>query len=422
MHDRWNEDTRALNRLKRVNFDYFGVIASEELSGNTLIAFDENWIVPVIANYIKGENTYQTERTEALRELIAAKVTKGEWTNEPQLVSTSTLSVDQLRLYPLYDFDVSQKQLYLVFAPVSLEEAEKILLYTYRDGRLYNYSSYQVIRDLPLAEAEDLEYLNPVTLDFVGNYLVVRSEQLTQEQLDSIVLFEEYPFTFHRLDCLKGAYATFLLAESLHYQFSLRWENQTLYVGLCGWIQAQDISQHFARILSDIDRERVKFRLLFGFNEAVRIAETGSKCFYTNGEYYAATCSDCELPQVSNEPVQFDPSAAEAGHPFEHLEYLRLLGYRTETDPEPYHNDIQVGWITYQTDGRTFTRYYYTSTRGANLDLWEAPGERDEAVRTQLQERLQRGDFFDRKQRNLTSGYPEFIPSSPPNLSELKLS
>ena len=434
LRDRYQSTEGKLARRKFVNFDYFGVIAAEETRDKTLVAFDESWVLPAISSYISGDNTYQTERDEVLREKIASIVsrdpnTTGVWTTIPALTRGSDLSLADLSLYSFNDFDINPRTLYMVFAPVSTDEAEKIFVYTYRDARLYNFSVYVAVRDMPLAEAQDFAHLNPVKLDFIGNYAVFSSEQMTQDTLDQIYLFNEYPFPFPRLDELKGAYASYLLSESLYYEFSIRWENRILYIGLAGWIQAQDIMQQFTRILNDVDRERVKFRLLLGFNEAVRISQSSTiKSFYHAGEYYAATCSevdDCDLPDVSNQSLGVDPSAVELFGPLQApfkgkdmraqaLEYLSLLGYRIEPNPEPYFNGLSLGHVTYQVEatGQTFTKYYYVSTNGENLVVHEITGPHRKEVQAYLETLLNEGELFDQKQRNLTRGYPDFVPST----------
>ena len=96
------------------------------------------------------------------------------------------------------------------------------------------------------------------------------------------------------------------------------------------------------------------------------------------------------------------------------LEYLALLGYDVNENPESYLNDLQLGHRTYQSGLDIFTVYYYNTTYGEEMDLHEIEGKNVPEVKKMLERLFQFGWFFDQITQNITRGYPEFVPSTSP--------
>jgi hypothetical protein len=424
--DRFDLVEKRLTRKRFVQNDYFGIIAAEASRGRTLIAFDNNWVLPAIADYIEGNFNVEMDRPAELREKMAER-------NPVGTVSISSLrgeniTLNDLTIYPFQD-DAFTGECYMIFAPVSRDEAERIFLYLYRDVQLYTDTAYLTIKDLPLQIARDFQYLFPVDLRVIGNYVVLSSDQITRDQLEWIYKFGEIAFSFPRLDDLTGAYGSYLLAEALYFQFPIRWENNVLYVGMCGYIQAKDIIENFGYILNDLQRENPFYKVLPNYVTAKNLAQTSNiKCFYYQGRYYAALPSDIMVPTItedqSPDEKQFDETRIEMLMPLlavtqertseDARKYLKSLGYDINPNPDPYENKIILGYRTIELNGEFTTDYYYRSTHGRELSIHQIDGPHDVEIRRKLQYLFQRGYFFTQKTLNIIRGYPDFIPSFQP--------
>jgi len=215
--DRYNpEDKRFVTREFLEN-DYLGVLAMEESLGNALIAFDEDWVLAGVNEYIDSKASYEVGRTEALREKIASFVPVlsagkpiARWENYP--VSTGVdIPKDKLRIYEFNETSLVNRRrnprvipgnkplvskVYMVFAPVDEREAEKIFTYLYRDVQLFSLFEHLVVKDLPLSLALDFKYLFPVELNFVSNYVIFKSDLLSRDELERAFRRNELSFRF----------------------------------------------------------------------------------------------------------------------------------------------------------------------------------------------------------------------------------
>jgi len=443
--DMYDPEKKRFYRKEYLENDYLGVLATEDARGNTLIAFDGDWIIAGINEYIDLEASYGVDRTESLRENIAtlrpilsAGVPIVRWENEPQLTGIK-IPKNSLRIYAFNETSLiqregnpgasptdrknSQNRIYMVFAPISADEAEKVFSYLYRNIQLYSFSNYLVVKNLLLSLARDFQYLFPVDINTVGDYIIFKSDKMSRDELERAFNLDEVSFQFSRLNNLVGQYAAYLLTESTYYRYNIRWEDRTLYIKGCGYIQALDLQDHFTQFLSDINREQVKFQKIPNFATAIQVAKiTGSKCFYHLGEYYAALYEEIHPDKSYSSPI--DPGEIEMADPLRAvhkgqlrslaLNYLSLLGYNINKDPEPYTNNIKLGYRTYQNDLDIFTVYYYETTYGEEMDVHEIECRNDPEIKEMLEKLLQFGWFFNQKIKNITRGYPNFIPSIPP--------
>ena len=451
--DTYNLDTRRFNRQRFLENDYLGIIAQEAREGRTLVAFDRSLVLQGLANYIRENSTYDVIRTEALREEVLKLnpvvtpdgVPYIEWESRadlapaqpvprgPESVLRTPAPFSSLRIYSFYDSGVTTAngdltELYMIFAPVSADEVLRITLYLNRNVKMYSFKATIAVRHLFPALGRDFEYLFPVTLSYLVDYTVISSEHFDSEGLEHLYLYQEVLFPMTRVDELRGVYAAYLLSEALYYEFSIRWERGTLIVGLAGHIQARDISEQFSRILTELNRERLLFTPIPNFEAAVNLCLTSDvKCFYYHGRYYAVTTTQTASETSASTlplPDLATTSLIELKNPLRAVvdpqisgpakQYLALLGYETSPNPVPYRNELQLGYRTYLSQEKTFTAYYYTSTSKSDIEIHEIDGPDNEEVRNQLEGLLQRGYFSTQRFRNLTRGYPGFIPSDSP--------
>lgn len=436
LKDRYNIYNKTLLRRSFVENDYFGIIAFEISQGRTLIAFDRNWVLPAIVTYIENELTYEMEDSVILREKIAtynpvsidSENSIARWDQVPFL-NGEKISIDDLTIYPFQDSAFSTEEggksgSYMIFAPVSLDEAEKIYLYLNRNVLLYTDVHQLTVRDVPINIIKDFQYLFPVELKYIGNYVIISTNQMTRDQLEHIYEIGEISFVFPALSDLTGAFATYLLAERMYFQYSLRWERNTLFMGLCGYIQALDLRENFGLVLNEIEKEILYYKEVPNFETAVALVkESDIKCFYYNGKYYAVLNSDIPItpvPAKSNKEMSkvelICPLVAitQQNTREDAKKYLQSLGYNTNPNPEPYFNDLKLGYRTFEINGEITTEYFYSATNKEEVDLHEIQGSRNEEVRIRLELLLRSGYFFTRKTINITRGYPDFIPSNPP--------
>jgi hypothetical protein len=437
LRDRYDISCRKLIRNQFVENDYFGVIAYEIDQKRTLIAFDKNWILPAIAKYIEDEITYEIERPASLRERIATYNPMSldpenpivRWDQIPNLHG-ELFSINDITIYPFHDSaftttDGYSSEVYMIFAPVNRDEAEKIFLYLYRNVQLYTNMIQLTVRDMPIELAKDFQYLFPIDLTFLGNYVIISTDQMTRDRLEHVYKFDELSFEFLRLNDLTGAYATYLLAESMYFQYTLRWERNILFIGLCGYIQVLDIIEHFGQILNEIERQTPYYKELPNFSSAANlVANSDSKCFYHNGKYYAVLHENIQVPTVDNDQTPMEISRVELICPLiaitrqdtynDARKYFQELGYDVNPNPEPYHNNLQLGYRTYEINGIVTTTYYYSSTNRKENDIHETKGPYNDEIRIRLELLLRNGYFFTQRMRNITRGYPDFIPSEPP--------
>ena len=411
LRDQYDLKQHRFIRYEYLPHDYLGVIAKEEK--RVLIAFDESWVLAGISDYIQGNYSTEMSRVIRLREQMAVIQNSG-CSNVADLFAETPLLKD----LAIYQFE----KMFMVFAPVSTGEASKIQLYLNRNIKLYDSNTYLVIKDMALESALDLQYLYPVEISFMGNYLILSTDTMTLSALERIYHFNEVEFTFSRLDDLRGAYGAYLLSEALFYEFSIRWENRKLYVGLAGYIQAKDISEQFANILTEVNREVTRFQKFPDYRSTVDFCQkTNAKGFYHMGDYYAAIgpktdeYSEQTLHEYKiNELAQIeslDPMRAVV-HPklgFITKEYLRQLGYIIVAS-EISLPIIKLAYRTYELVGETFTIYFYKATHSGEMEIYEDRGVYREEVNRRLEELLSRGFFYTQRMKNILRAYPGFIP------------
>jgi len=452
LQDTYNPEKKRFTRRGFLDNDYLGVIASETSIGNGLVAFGPAWVLEAVADYVKHKYNYGIVRDAALREEILEM--NSDWRSNPGLLpdqfvvdsenrtvpKSELFQFDQVRVYQFSDRNFLDEngnllQHYMIFAPVNVDEMERVLLYLHRNIQLYSFRHTIAIEDLPLQTGLDFKYLFPVDVSYLGNYTIIGTTEISQDRLHQIFNLQIVPFSFPRIQDILGAYATFLLAEALFYQFELIWIQQSLYVGMAGWIQAHDIYEQFGLILNDIAREEIRFRKLKSYTEAVQYAEqTNAKCFYYLGDYYAAMHGD-DVINESISPkidVDIDSGLFETINPLRAVvhekyktqakRYLAKLGYDPSQDKQEYFIDLKLGYRTYQIEDDVVTVYYYKSTHDQEYQVYKIYGKHDPEIKEKLEKLLQEGYFFDEYTLNLTRGYPEFIPSRPPQLNSLRQS
>lgn len=430
LEDIYNIADKNLQRKKYCENDYFGVLAAEAENGNTLIAFDNAWTIAGIKDYIDSDASREMIRPQALREYLAtlhpvlsSDEPVARWKNRPILVGDELIK-ETLKIYMFHDFSLNKPSpiIYMIFAPISSDSAEKIFLYLYRDVKVYSTYSYLVIRNLPLSYARDFRHLFPVDLDFFSNYVIIKSNKLSQKQLELAYETNEVIYQFPRIDDILGCFATYLLAEATQYLYEIRWENQTLYMKNCGYIQTLDLRDHFVQFLNDIYREHISFRKLPNFATAVNLAKIyKSKCFHYLGDYHIAINEPITVEEYP--PISFDSLEIEMNDPLRsvHTElrnhtykYLSMLGYEIKEDPEIYKNNIPLGYRTYEIDENILTVYYYKTTYGEDMDLVEINGKHISKVKEMLEKLIHKGFFFTSRMNNILRNYPNFIPSLAP--------
>lgn len=351
-----------------------------------LVAFGTDEVLAGIFRYIKEKKSPEIMRTVALREKLASDQNSG-WDSVPDL-QRSCLKINQLKVRYVND-------LIMVFAPVSDEEFARIQVFIGRDMKLYDPKSYLVLYKPDLPKVMDFQYLHPVTTEKVGNFMVISTDRMTYEQLHLLYFYDEKKFTFHALDTLRGCFATHLLAESLEYNFLTWWDDRSLYVGLAGSIQTQDIVENFQRILVEVNKSIVEIRKVKDYKEAVNYCRTTNcKAFQYLGDYFIA---------IGDKNVEVETNILETDEVIEPLRavvdeeqrekallYFKSLGYDTKlsTDETSWWPTIESEDIT--EGGIRRKREYYISTHGQKVEF---------------------DGKFTLRDRNLLKGYPGFVPS-----------
>lgn len=430
LQDSYDPAEKRFSRHKFLDHDYLGLIAQEEQAGRMLVAFDSTFVLPAIVRYITEGGSYDAIRTQKLREQVQELnpvVSPGgdqyiQWVSNPDLPPAQPFSISSLQVYAFQD------ELYMVFAPIGVEEATRFMVYLNVNVKLYSYDANIAIESLPKARGLDFQHLFPVKLGYVGSFTIVSSNQLTGEQMELALQSDRISFVYPKVDELRGVFAVHLMAEALFFEFPLRWEKGRFVVGMVGYIQAQDINQQLARILTQLSQTRLEFTPVDNFQSAVELARTTDvKCFYYHGRYYAVTSTQ-NAQKSTQEPVALPDEETitllEMKGPLEAvadtrlaavaLQYWALLGYDTNPNPIPYRNQIKLGYRTYQDGQRIFTIYYYTSTNGEDREVHEIDGPHHEEVRRALEHLLNLGYFSTQRFRNITRGYPGFVPSDQP--------
>lgn len=465
LKDQYDETSRKLIFTQDLQNDYFDIIAQEQTEGRCLIAMDKDWVLPLIGEYLRTDQDRFIYRPEALREKIATYnpiMSMNEpyvrWESQVDFVEHSRpWTVDDLSIYNLTDINVGQisrttvwdqydNTVMLVFAPVNALTAGAVNTYIYQQYEFFSAKAYLAIKDLPVSLARDFEYLFPVELNYLRNYVIFSSTRMSRGLLVEAFYRHQISHTFPRLDSKLGAYATYLLAEATFHHFPLSWAGQTLTMGLVGFIQSRDLLEEFGRIMVDLQSRGVLFQALPSYEVAVNlVASSDVKCFYFEGVYYASLPANSEElsysanvlnpdnPLSSQEKVMNtrDLSLVELKGPLQSMStypeltksYLSSLGYQVNPDPEPFYRQLPLGYRTIAlvstsspdeiTENNTVTTYYYKSTFGEEIEVYHHNGSWSRILFNELQRKLNEGYFAGPYLQNILRNYPDLVPSIP---------
>jgi len=417
----------SLNLVKRtmgnsdVNNEITSLIAKETQRGNVLIAFDKSWIIPNIYKYIKENRSYSMILPSIFRQKMIDIVYKTKF-GEITPYKDCNFNFNDLSIHKLNDK-------YLVFAPINVEEADRIFLYLYKDCNLYSGETSIAIQNIDLSRIKDIEYLYNVKYELIDNFGIIKIKDHTLEELEHIYNYDEYYFNFPFIDDLVGEFTTYLLSECTYFKYPMRWQNKKLYISY-GYLLAQDLVEKFALILNQIRRENVKFIKIEDFLTAVDIAwKTNLKIFYHNNSYYAASNTDITLPITSDSDTDIEKYIENTvgslrvdeitiKHPLTNIEhkdfkkFVKLLGYEVNENKN-YNFNIEIGWLTYKIENTEdiITDYYFTSTHDKNMHICKTEGKYNEEIKNKLQQFLNKGFFFTQKALILMTHYPNFVPS-----------
>ena len=259
--------------------------------------------------------------------------------------------------------------------------------------------SYIRVTDFPEGRIYDWEYLFPCVSLQLGDQIFLSSSILSSTELHRIVHMDDFPVQFLELDEKDGALATHLLAESLSYRTPIMWLRNTLYICGCGYIQIQEMTNHFLALLNDISRKRMRY---------IPGVYKNYKALYVEGEFWTA------VPEKDETPLPTDKKET----PVEGIirlerkdDYFEFLGYKADSVDQEWDCQIRVSHVTYQIgEGpQEATNYFYTTSSGAYTDLsitsqpWNAEKEK------YYQEHCK--NFLTDRMKNLMKNYPGFIPS-----------
>ena len=442
LHDTFDSNRRGFTHQKNIENDYLDIISKEDAKGYILVSFETDWSLAGISEYINKKAYYSINNSAIAREYTArfsSVESISVWNSNPEL-SGYPLKIQDLHIYSFHDSKFitnngNISNLFMIFAPIDVDEATKINLYLHRDTLMYSNRSYLVIQDAYLPKVNDFEHYFPVKVDFLVNYVIFSADSklFTHDMLEYMYTFGEVSFEFRRITELIGAYAMYLLAEATYYKYRMRWEDNTLYLKDCGYIQALDLREHFATIINEIAREGIFYELLPNFATASRLSySTNTKCFYYQGRYYAALYNEVNIDDVDFVDIDFEKSQIEMFDPLnciilddfpndrvlitrpQVLEYLSMLGYETLSDPDEYSNSIKLGYRTYLSNSEKFTVYYYKASDNTEVDVREISGAHNLEIKELLTKMVNKGLFFTQKVKNLTKSYFDYVPSDSP--------
>lgn len=440
--DIYDSDKNKLTSTTNIRHDYFGIISKEQERGRTLIAFDQDWILPILVKFVQTDKINEIHRPEILRSTIAKYNPITSLDVPYALAATRTLppkialSEENISVYTFSDPDVGnirdqvQQNYYdqfvqMIFAPVDADLAEAIFMYLYQQKNYYSAEHYFSVNNVSPDIARDFEYLFPVELKFVQNIAIFSSIEMNRYEMIQAFYRDEVSRKFPRINPLLGAFATFLLAEATSYDCPLTWENLTLTVKHTGYIQAQDLFEQFGRIISEIMSEKIKYHKLLDYQSAATISQNSDvKCFPFEGYYYAVIPFDQNLNVNTDTSLQeyslvetFGPLRSMERFPQETGKYLTSLGY--QISKEPHTNDIKLRYRTYLVNGKKVTIYYYLTSTKQEMKIHESDGAWSKDLLGRLTMLLQNGNFFSSRAKSLIQRYPGFIPNDPPTVPEL---
>ena len=97
-----------------------------------------------------------------------------------------------------------------MFAPVTPTQQERIFTYVYQDRKLFDVRSavcVQGLEDPDYAELRDFQYLYPVHISKFGDFTIIESTVLTQDQLEVAFYDQKMVYNIEGLDPIKSTYA-----------------------------------------------------------------------------------------------------------------------------------------------------------------------------------------------------------------------
>lgn len=396
--DSWNWETKSLNNLINFTNDYFGVLATEEKSNNTLVFFGGDWgLSSLLKLYVDSELPFLDEDI-----------------------------MDKLKVYQFFDGNLKEPNILMLFLPVNDVEATKIGTKISSFKNYFDLYYHLGLVNVPLNILQDFKYYYPVDVIVYKNVAAVYSEILTRENLVSSFYKAEVSRKYRGvIDLVKseshlaslGAFCTFLLAEATSYKFNISWENETLTVGPVGYIQALDLFDNFEKILTENMGINLRFERLTNYSHAVSVADnTNFKCFLDNGEYWTAVTDD-----EQNIPTNFtrlDTNLLEMVGPTkkafsfkeEAAKYFTSLGYMYVEPNFNYKLNIALRWRTVKFRGQVLTEYFIIN-RSEETIIHQSNGNLSKELLTLLTKAFNKGLFFSQKIKNLMSGYPDWIPT-----------
>lgn len=399
-------------------YDYPALIAQE--SSQVLLGIERGWILKAIQDFLQGNDL----NTPDLREAILAESYKLYWSPAPRENWDKLLSL--LKIYDLDDPELGE--IYLVFAPITLEEAEAIqaFLAVYRELTGPRNAPYAPLLAVSISvrknwegwRIHDWSYLYPLEVSYLGPYIIFTTQEWDQRTMDHLFQYQQFPLFFPRIEDMIGCYATFLLIEATGGEMELQWKDRTLFCGECGYLQVLDLRDHFLEICYEIGRQKVAFRKIPNYATAQNLTETTNcKCLYYHYEYYAVIPNGT---QISVEMVE-GPDLPEEGLYFFPKSLMEGLGYHL-AKVDPFYREIPLGYRTFydpETDLR-LTAYYYRTTALTEQVVHIILGENNTRVREKLQELVNNGYFFTKRSQRIMRAYPELVVGDtliPRNLS-----
>lgn len=408
--------------------NYRTIITDQAAKGNILIAGDKDWIIPAIATFISDHSGIPPDDNPSEKAAILniRKVTD---------INISTkLTPDMITIISLTDTSIPDTttsiinyQYHLLFAPVTSIEAERIYLYIYRDVKLYSFFNYLAVKGWSGTESWELQKFFPLVTNSFLDFTIFKSSILTREELIQIVYFSRIPVPFSRLDPIGGCYASYLLAEATEYQYDLWWEDRTLYLQGCGYIQSLDLREIFGDLIKQIYQEGIIFRSV-SKSDLDKFVSKGIKGFFYMGSWYGAfPILPPNLPvPIINYDQEF--SEIELASPlraitFPHLRSAGLallgqLGY--SIPPRSRMGNWPLEYTTYSIPGGDLlTTYYYLSSINFPLTVCKIKGPNNPLVRDLVTQLLHRGYFFPPFTKTLLKNYPNYMPSFLPLNTDL---
>jgi len=403
INDLFNISTQSLTYRTSLSYNFFEIIAEQTRDNKILLCFDKTWPLLWLKEYIEKDGALSIYNDEIIKEADLAWISGHR---EISKFKPSNLKLSELSIFQVYWG--GSKQL-LIFAPVTLDEANTISIYLYLNGFIRAYSSVYCVKNYPFVKT--FEYLFPISVTEINGFDVFHTKNeegnfiIPRDDLEHLVDFGEVIFHLPELDELVGCYATYILAEDSYYEYKLKWSQNKLYIGQCGYVEAKVIYKHFTEIVTEIVKKKITFT-------KTALDKIKGKGFWYYGYY------TIEESGEKRRYPKIDIGLIEMLGPLEAITredlfkeakiYLEFLGYQVLPNPDSYLNNIRL----YYTEEKV-TRYMYDSYTTTHTIAW-IYGNNDIEIHNILGELLHRGYFFNQTVKNITRHYPDFVPDYPP--------